>query len=34
MLTITVSDPKKESEGINSYISYKVRLRHARLTSL
>ena len=23
-LTITVSDPKKESEGINSYISYKV----------
>lgn len=24
MLTITVSDPKKESEGINAYISYKV----------
>jgi len=23
-LIITVSDPKKESEGINSYISYKV----------
>lgn len=24
MLAITVSDPKKESEGMNSYISYKV----------
>ncbi|KAJ8602356.1 hypothetical protein CTAYLR_004244 [Chrysophaeum taylorii] len=24
MLTITVSDPKKENEGINAYISYKV----------
>lgn len=24
MLNITVADPKKESEGINSYISYKV----------
>jgi len=24
VLTISVSDPKKESEGINSYISYKV----------
>ena len=24
VLTITVSDPKKESEGMNSYVSYKV----------
>ena len=24
VLTITVTDPKKESEGMNSYVSYKV----------